>query len=166
MGKMNFGHSGLKPNVKQIAQKIIVEHKDTFEALAKYEQLEKQQLDPVILEKEVHHHHTVTEKLQDIHHHSIVEKINTIDSKARMHSVGLRNEIHELLNRKSQLHNISIELLRKKLENLESNLLKQEKPQEKQILIETKEIKYVLDKKLLIFNVCLMVLSLVLIVFK
>lgn len=166
MGKMNFGHNGLKPSIKQISQKVMEEHKDTFQALAKYEQLEKQQLEPVILEKEIHHHHTITEKLQDIHHHNVVEKINTIDSKARMHSVGLRNEIHNLLDRKSQLHNISIEALRKKLENLELNLLKEQKPQEKQIVIETKEIKHVLDKKLIIFNVCLIVLNLVLIVFK
>lgn len=164
MGKMNFGHNGTK-QFKQIAKKIMEDHKDTFERLAEYEKQEK--IEPVILEKEIHHYHnTIVEKLQDVHHHNTIEKINTIDSKARMHSIGLRTELHSLIDRKSQLHNISIDLLRKKLENLELNLSKQQKPQEKQILIETKEIKYELDKKLLFFNIGLIVLNLALLLFK
>lgn len=166
MGKMNFGHDGSK-EFKQVAKKVMEDHRDTFERLAKHDISE-----PVVLEKEVHHHHNtvekVVEKQQDIHHHTTVHEIKTSDKKARQYSKAIRNEFHNLLERSKQLQSVQNRAFSSKMERIETKILELQsnKPEQKQVVIESKEIKYVLDKRLVVLNGILLLVNLGLLLFK
>jgi hypothetical protein len=178
MGKMRMGQDPRNKEFKKVAQKVMEKHRNTFQRLV--DDIEPKNLhtgssledfiqEPTIKQdlivptvREVQ----IVEKQQDIHHHVTVNNVKTVDKRTRKYAKALRKEAYKQRETLSRLLNTVQRVQSERMSKIEKSVLELQIPQEKQVVTHTTEVKYVLDKRLIVANILLLALSILTLILK